>query len=79
MGKSRGKYINKPARDILKEYPNEVTTNFELNKLLLNKICDINSKKLRNRIAGKLVTLKKNSSRIISQPEEINKKDKHDK
>lgn len=40
-------------------YPDSFTTDFETNKRLVEQFTDVESKKVRNRIAGYLVTLVK--------------------
>jgi small subunit ribosomal protein S17e len=68
MGRSRNKFIKTLCNSILKEYPDKVTDNFELNKVLVEEITDVSSKKLRNKIAGYLVVEKKKSRRLITHP-----------
>jgi len=68
MGKVRSDYIKKTGNYIIEEFGDIVTTDFELNKDILNQYCKIPSKKLRNRIAGYLVRAKINENRIIIPP-----------
>jgi len=59
MGKVRPAIIKRTARELLEKFPNEVTTDFEENKKLVEKYTNITSKKVRNRVAGYLVRLAK--------------------
>lgn len=64
----RQSYLKNICNEIMRTHSDEVTEDFELNKLLVNKITDTYSKKIRNRVAGLLVGLKKNEGRVISPP-----------
>ena len=75
MGKVRQSYIKDTSERIFNEYPDRVTTNFELNKILVDEISDVSTHKLRNRIAGMLVVIKKKENKILIPP----KKDKKPK
>ena len=68
MGKIRPQYIRDIAEKVYKHSPEQVTTDFEENKKLLVKITNIDSKILRNRVAGLLTNIKKNEGRIIIPP-----------
>jgi len=68
MGKVRQQYIRDIAEKVYKYTPERVSTNFEENKELLNEIANLNSKLLRNRVAGLLTNMKKNEGRIILPP-----------
>ena len=59
MGSIRPRYIKNAAKALLQYYPEEFTTDFETNKRLVEQYTDVASKKVRNRIAGYLVTLVK--------------------
>jgi len=51
MGKVRTVLIKKASRELITKYPNVFTTDFEVNKKLLDKYLEIDSKHLRNRIS----------------------------
>ena len=63
MGKIRNRTVKNVAKKILRMYPTKISTDFEKNKTEIQQIAQIYSKKLRNQIAGYLVTLHKISSR----------------
>ncbi|MFP3303967.1 MAG: 30S ribosomal protein S17e [Nitrososphaeria archaeon] len=44
--------IRKLAEELLKQYGEKFTDNFEENKKVLNEIAEIKSKYLRNKVAG---------------------------
>ena len=57
MGSVRPGYIKNASRILLQNYPEEFTTDFETNKRLVEQFTDVDSKKVRNRIAGYCVRL----------------------
>lgn len=59
MGKIRTILIKNISKELIENYPNIFTTDFNENKDLLNKYAEIDSKHLRNRIAGYIVNLLK--------------------
>jgi small subunit ribosomal protein S17e len=59
MGKVRTVLIKNVSKDLINKYPNVFTTDFEVNKKLLDKYLEIDSKHLRNRISGYIVNLLK--------------------
>jgi len=59
MGKVRPDYIKRICRELLQKYPEAFTPNFEENKKVLPKYVNIQSKRVRNRIAGYIVDLLK--------------------
>jgi small subunit ribosomal protein S17e len=60
MGKVRTVLIKKISKELVNNYPDVFTKDFEKNKKLLDKYLEIDSKHLRNRISGYIVNLKKN-------------------
>lgn len=63
MGKVRTDLIKNISKELINNYPNVFTTDFEENKRLLDKYLDVDSKHLRNRISGYIVNLLKIRSR----------------
>ena len=59
MGKVRSGIIKKTAEELLQKHKDEITTDFDNNKLMVNQYVDSKTKKLRNRIAGYLTGLKR--------------------
>jgi len=59
MGKVRPAMIKRTARELIEKFPDEITTDFEKNKRIVEKYTNITSKKVRNRVAGYLVRLAK--------------------
>ncbi len=57
MGSIRPRYIKNAAKNLLALYPDTFTDDFESNKRLVEQLTDVQSKKVRNRIAGYLVRL----------------------
>jgi len=58
MGKVRPEYIKRVCKELIEKYPNVFTTNFEENKHNLTNCAYIQSKLVRNRIAGYITHLK---------------------
>lgn len=52
MGKIRPTYIKRVALELVKKYPKAFSDDFEHNKLLVEKLTDVYSPAMRNRIAG---------------------------
>lgn len=52
MGNIRPTFIKRSAIEILKMYGDQFTDDFEENKQVLKKVSDIESKSLRNKVAG---------------------------
>ncbi|MFW6311122.1 MAG: 30S ribosomal protein S17e [Nanoarchaeota archaeon] len=59
MGKVRTLQIKNISKELVSKYPDVFTTDFEENKHLLDKYLEFNSKHLRNRISGYIVSLMK--------------------
>jgi len=57
MGNIRTAFTKKTSRELIEKYPKELTANFEKNKDFLRKV--IESKDIRNKIAGYISHLKK--------------------
>ncbi|MBO8174905.1 MAG: 30S ribosomal protein S17e [Thermococcus sp.] len=57
MGNIRQGFIKRVARELLDKYPNEFTTDFEHNKRKVQELTTVQSKTIRNRIAGYLTKL----------------------
>lgn len=50
-------YVKEVGLLIAEEYPDETSTDFDENKEIVNSVMDINSKTVRNRIAGHVTRL----------------------
>ena len=59
MGKVRPVFIKKISKELIKNYNDVFTDEFENNKKLLDQFLILNSKIVRNRIAGYITHLKK--------------------
>ncbi|MHA2380178.1 MAG: 30S ribosomal protein S17e [Candidatus Thorarchaeota archaeon] len=57
MGSVRPGFIKNAARSLMQLYPDAFTDDFESNKRLVEQLTDIETKKVRNRVAGYLVRL----------------------
>ncbi len=74
LGCIRPGYIKNAAKQLLQNYEEEFTTDFEKNKRLVEKYSEGYTKTVRNRIAGYLVRMVRikqaREARIASEPEE---------
>ncbi|MEM5836546.1 MAG: 30S ribosomal protein S17e [Candidatus Aenigmatarchaeota archaeon] len=59
MGRIKTSFIKKIARNLLEENADKFTTDFETNKKIVSQLVDINSKRIRNIVAGYITSLKK--------------------
>ncbi len=59
MGRVRPTYIKRLAKDLVEANPDRFTDDFDENKEELKELDEFNSKKLRNRVAGYMVRVKK--------------------
>jgi small subunit ribosomal protein S17e len=59
MGRIKSAWIKKLGKKLVKEHPDRFTTDFETNKLVLKELNVVDSKKIRNKIAGYIVRLLK--------------------
>ena len=62
MGKVRPDHVKKLARKLLEKLPNRFNSNFENNKTIVENFTNVNSRKIRNRVAGYITHLVKISS-----------------
>ncbi|MGQ9720117.1 MAG: 30S ribosomal protein S17e [Candidatus Jordarchaeum sp.] len=70
MGKIRPSYIKRVANELAEKFSNIFTPDFDQNKKLVEKYTNVESKKVRNRIAGYLVSIIKRSQFEYVSPEE---------
>ena len=52
MGNIRPTYIKRVAIELVQQYPRVFNADFENNKVLVDKLTNVESIKMRNRIAG---------------------------
>ncbi len=52
MGRIRPTYIKRVAIELVEKYPRLITDDFEANKHLVDKLTNVQSVTMRNRIAG---------------------------
>ncbi len=64
MGNIRPTYIKRVAYELLRIHPDEFTAEFNHNKEKVNKLTDVESQTLRNKIAGYVTRLKKRAARV---------------
>lgn len=57
MGNVRPTYIKRVAEKLVAEFPDQFSENFESNKELLEQYTNIESKVMRNRVAGYISTM----------------------
>jgi len=57
MGRIKTTLIKRTANTLIKKYPEKFTENFDENKKAIEELAEIQSKKLRNVIAGYITRL----------------------
>jgi small subunit ribosomal protein S17e len=59
LGKVRSYIIKKTAEELMQLHNDEIATDFEKNKQIVDQYLDTRTKKMRNKIAGYLTGLKR--------------------
>jgi len=59
MGRVKTRNIKKVGEELLEQHPDEFTEDFSHNKVKVDKYTTVQSKSLRNKIAGYIVAVKK--------------------
>jgi len=67
MGRIRNKKVRHLAKIFLEKFPNLLTTDFEENKRILDRIAKFRSKKLRNQVAGLIVHILKQRQKLMGE------------
>lgn len=70
LGKIRPSHIKRIAKNLAERYSSAFTKDFDENKKLVEKYTNVESKRVRNRIAGYLVSILKSSQFEYVSPEE---------
>ena len=52
MGQVKNLAIKNVARDLVEKYPDKFTTDYDKNKEEMDKLVTVESKKIRNKVAG---------------------------
>jgi len=74
MGRIKGTVIKRATKELLKEYPNEFTEDFEQNKKIVSM--HVKQKKFRNSVAGYIARIvKRQNKNEKRKKEEEEKKD----
>jgi len=63
VGQVRTLYVKHLAKSLVEKYPGRFTNNFEKNKEELDKLVTLESKKIRNEVAGYIVDVIKMQSK----------------
>jgi small subunit ribosomal protein S17e len=67
MGQVKNLAIKNVARDLVEKYPDKFTTDYDKNKEEMDKLVTVESKKIRNMVAGYVVHL----VRIKDRPKRV--------
>jgi small subunit ribosomal protein S17e len=59
MGNIRPTYIKRVAIELVKKFPDKFTADYQHNKRMVDEITDVQSVKMRNKIAGYLTRYRK--------------------
>ncbi len=71
MGKVRTEIVKRMARDLLSRYPDRFTTDFEENKRAASEVIIFKTKRLRNRVAGYITSLKRMEVKRAAKAAEV--------
>ncbi len=63
MGRIKNKTVKRAARELIEKYYNKLTDDFDLNKLIVDQVTDVSTKRVRNKIAGFTTHLMKRISK----------------
>ena len=76
MGRIKQSSLKRIANELMQNYGEEFTTEFEANKAKVQEHSDVRSKKIRNRIAGYTVrVMKRKEEEKRKENEDINKEE----
>jgi small subunit ribosomal protein S17e len=70
MGRIRTTTVKRTAMDLLQQYPDRFSGDFEQNKKVVSELLQV-SKKERNRIAGYITSLWKRQNAAENRPGEV--------
>ena len=62
MGRIKQTYLKRVAKNLMAEYPEAFNTDFDNNKRKVQELCTVQSKSIRNKIAGYLSRVMKQKS-----------------
>jgi small subunit ribosomal protein S17e len=62
MGNIRTSFVKRTSKELIETYEGTFTTDFDENKLLVEKFTTVSTKHLRNKIAGYVTRLVRNES-----------------
>ncbi|RLI95672.1 MAG: 30S ribosomal protein S17e [Candidatus Altiarchaeales archaeon] len=66
MGRIKQIFMKRVALQLMDEYPDEFNTDFENNKKKVQEFTDIESKPMRNKIAGYITrTMKQKATKVL--------------
>ncbi|MGD8546057.1 MAG: 30S ribosomal protein S17e [Candidatus Bathyarchaeota archaeon] len=61
MGKVRPDHVKRTAHELVDQFPDKFTKDFENNKEMVDALTNVSSRKLRNRVAGYITNLIKSN------------------
>jgi len=66
MGRIKQIFLKRIAKGLIDEYPDEFTQEFENNKLKVQEYSDIQSKSMRNKVAGQITrSMKQKATKVL--------------
>ncbi|MFX1514578.1 MAG: 30S ribosomal protein S17e [Promethearchaeota archaeon] len=70
MGSVRPAYIKKLSREIVDKYEHKLSFDFDENKNIVSMVVELQSKQLRNRVAGYVTRLMRQRHMLVDEEEE---------
>ncbi|HDN83064.1 MAG TPA: 30S ribosomal protein S17e [Candidatus Altiarchaeales archaeon] len=64
MGRIKPMFVKRVAENLLKNYRDEFTDDFNVNKIKVQELSDVKSKTIRNKIAGYITRMIKRESKL---------------
>lgn len=52
MGRIKNKTVKRASRELIEKYYYKLTTDFDINKKILEQVAEVPTKRMRNKIAG---------------------------
>jgi small subunit ribosomal protein S17e len=68
LGKVRPEQVKRVARELIERYPDRFGSDFQANKEAVESLAEVESSKLRNRIAGYISSLMATASKEAEEP-----------
>lgn len=76
MGRIKQTFLKRTAKELMEKYNDKFCTDFDINKKKVQELSNIESKSIRNKIAGYITRIKKREEEEKKRLEEISSQKK---